>query len=101
MFKNLKGQSGRFSQLLRPSRKRKREDVEEENKERLIEGFESAQLEKDKAIEKLKEQITNFEKLKMKYLENEDKLQKLFDMGVIDNEGEYIPYKPDDEDEMK
>ena len=101
MFKNLKGQSGRFSQLLRPSIKRKREDVEEENKERLIEGFESAQLEKDKAIEKLKEQITNFEKLKMKYLENEDKLQKLFDMGVIDNEGEYIPYKPDDEDEMK
>ena len=101
MFKNLKGQSERFSQLLRPSRKRKREDVEEENKERLIEGFESAQLEKDKAIEKLKEQITNFEKLKMKYLENEDKLQKLFDMGVIDNEGEYIPYKPDDEDEMR
>ena len=37
----------------------------------------------------------------MKYLENEDKLQKLFDMGVIDNEGEFIPYKPDDEDEMK
>ena len=101
MFKNLKGQNGRFSQLLRPSRKRKREDVEEENKERFIEGFESAQLEKDKAIEKLKEQITNFEKLKMKYLENDDKLQKLFDMGVIDNEGEYIPYKPNDEDEMK
>ena len=84
----------------RPSRKRKREGVEEENKERLIEGFESAQLEKDKAIEKLKEQIAIFEKLKMKYLENEDKLQKLFDMGVIDNEGEYIPYKPD-EDEME
>ena len=37
----------------------------------------------------------------MKYLDNEAKLQKLFDMGVIDSQGDFIPYKPDDEDEMR
>ena len=94
-----KGQSRRFSQLLKPSRKRKREEVEEENKERLSERLESAKLEKEKVIEKLKEQKAMFEDVKIKYVEDEDKLHKLFDMGIIDNEGEYIPYRPGDEEE--
>ena len=70
-----------------------------ENKERLSEGLESAKLEKEKAIEKLKEQKAMFENVKIKYIEDEDKLHKLFDMGIIDNEGEYIPYRPGDEEE--
>ena len=37
----------------------------------------------------------------MKYLANDDKLHKLYDMGIIDNQGEYIPYKPGEEDEMR
>ena len=37
----------------------------------------------------------------MKYLANDDKLQKLYDMGIIDNQGEYIHYKPGEEDEMR
>ena len=56
---------------------------------------------KDRAIENLNKQIAKFESLKMKYLENEAKLQKLFDMGVIDSQGDFIPYKHDDEDEMR
>ena len=97
MLKYCKGQSGRFSQLLRSGRKRKHEEVKEEEKKILTKGIKSVKLEKDKAIEQLKEQIEKFESLKMKYLDNEDKLHKLYEMGVIDNDGEYIPYKPDDE----
>ena len=41
-----KGQSGRSSQLLRPSRKHKCEEVEEENKNILNDGLESDKLEK-------------------------------------------------------
>ena len=41
-----KGQSGRISQLLRPRRKLKREEVKEENKKRFNEGFESTKLNK-------------------------------------------------------
>ena len=37
----------------------------------------------------------------MKYLENEDKLQKLYDMGIIENQGEYIPYNPGEVEEMR
>ena len=40
-----------------------------------------------------------FEDLNIKYIEEEDKLHKLFDMGIIDNHGEYIPYRPDDEED--
>ena len=100
LYKIWTGQNGRFSQLLRPSRKRRRQDFEEETKEIHDKSLESAEIEKDKAIDKSKEQIAKFESLKMKYLENEDKLHKLFNMGVIDSQGEYIPYRPGDEDEM-
>ena len=31
------------------------------------------------------EHIANFENLKMKYLENDNKLQKIYDMGIIEN----------------
>ena len=100
LYKTWTGQNGRFSQLLLPSRKRRRQDFEEETKEIDDKSLESAKIEKDKAIDKLKEQIAKFESLKMKYLENEGKLHKLFDMGVIDSQGEYISYRPGDEDEM-
>lgn len=76
-------------------------DVEDENKEIHDKELESVQLEKDKVIDKLSEQIAKFENLKMKYLANDDKLQKLYDMGIIDNQGEYIHYKPGEEDEMR
>ena len=94
LYKTWTGQNGRFSQLLRPSRKRRREDLEEETKERYDESLESVKKEKDKAIDNLKEQIAKLENLKKKYLENEDKLHKLFDLGVIDNHDDFIPYKP-------
>ena len=52
---------------------------------------------------KLKEQKAMFEDLKRKYIEDEDKLHTLFDLGIIDNHGEYISYKIGDEekDDMK
>ena len=37
----------------------------------------------------------------MEYLEDESKLAKLFEMGIVDTKGEYVPFNPDDQDEMK
>ena len=45
-----KEQSGRSSQLFRPNRKCKCEEVEEENKNRLNDGLESDKLEKLKLL---------------------------------------------------
>ena len=42
-------------------------------------------------IEKFKKQIAMFENLKIKYIEDEDKLHKLFDMDFINSHGENIP----------
>ena len=39
--------------------------------------------------------------MQMGYIEDENKLHKFYDMGVTDNKGEYIPYNPDDPNEMK
>ena len=39
--------------------------------------------------------------LKIKYIEDKDTLHKLFDMGIINNHGEYIPYRPGDEEDVK
>ena len=49
----------------------------------------------------LKEQIEKYEQLQIEYIEDENKQHKLYDMGIIDNKGEYIPYKPDDPNEME
>ena len=76
------------------------ENFEEETKDRYDKSLKSVKKEKDKVIDSLKEQIAKFENLNMKYLENEDKFLKLFDLEEIDNQGEFIPYKPRDEDEM-
>ena len=37
----------------------------------------------------------------MDYLEDESRLAKLYEMGVIDSKGYYMPYHPDDHDDMK
>ena len=55
----------------------------------MIKSLNLFSLKKIKQLIKLKEQIAKFEILKMKYLENDCKLQKLYDMGIIDNQGEY------------
>ena len=81
--------------------KRRRKDFEEEKHQRTIEEFEKINKEKIKAIDELKEQIEKFESLKVKFIEDEDKLHRLYEMGIIDSAGDFIPYKSDDETDMK
>ena len=37
----------------------------------------------------------------MWYFKDQSKLHSLFEMGIIDSEGDYIPYKSKDPTEMK
>ena len=98
---SLIGQAGRFSQLLRSKRKRNLEEVEKDREELFANELKRANKEKEKAIEELKDQIEEFEKLKMNYFEDRSKLSKLYEMGVIDSKGDYVPYHPDDHEDMK
>ena len=94
-------QSGRFSQLLRSGRKRTFEDIEKDKEEYFSDEIKRAKKEKEEASEELKLQVEKFEKLKMDYLEDESRLAKLYEMGVIDSKGDYMPNSPDDHDDMK
>ena len=51
-------------------------------------------------IEELKKKLEGFEQLHLKNADNLSKLARLFDMGIIDREGEYTGNKIDDQDEM-
>ena len=74
--------------------------MEEDKAEIIVEEFRKSNIEKEKVISGLQEKLANFEKLKAEYLKDEERLEKLYAMGIIDHEGEYIPYKPDDRNEM-
>ena len=51
-------------------------------------------------IEELKKKLEGFEQLHLENVDNLNKLARLFDMGIIDREGEYTSNKIDDQDEM-
>ena len=57
--------------------------------------------EKDRTIKGLQEKLDQFEDLKLKYYEDEDKFHKLYEMRIIDDKGDPIPYLPDREDDMR
>ena len=50
---------------------------------------------KDREIQKMKNQIQEFEDQKLDFIHSQDKLDKLYQLGIIDSAGDYIPYKPD------
>ena len=75
--------------------------MEEEKSKITKEEFEKAYKEKDRAIAELKEQVEEYEKLKMWYFKDQSKLHSLFEMGIIDSEGDYVPNKSEDPTEMK
>ena len=55
---------------------------------------------KEEAVKNLKKQLQEIEEQRKELLESQDKLARLFEMGIIDSRGDYIPYKPDDSDKM-
>ena len=56
---------------------------------------------KDKTIRDLIEKVVQFEEVKLKWDESQEKLGKLYELGVIDSQGDYIPIPPEDRDDMR
>ena len=58
-------------------------------------------MQKDKTIEELKDLVNKFKNERLGFVEDQKKLSKLYEMGVIDSQGDLIPFLPEVEDEMK
>ena len=56
---------------------------------------------KDKTIRDLIEKVVQFEEVKLKWDESQEKLGKLYELGVIDSQGDCISIPPEDRDDMR
>ena len=72
--------------------------MERDDKCNLVHSLENQLDRKDKVIKKMEDQIKEFEAEKIIYFETQEKLDKLYHLGVIDNAGDFIPYHPDEEE---
>ena len=54
----------------------------------------------DKKVVELSAKIREFERQKLKHIENENKLANLYELGVIDSAGDFIPFHPNEGDDM-
>ena len=91
------GWRGRFSQLLRPSRKETENSKEEPKSSTYIGQLKKINKEKDQNISSLKQKILHFEKEKIEYLDDRSKLVRLYDIGLIDSAGDPLLADPPDD----
>ena len=98
-FKNSIEETGRFGSLLNSSRKRRHFQIEEEDKEYANE-LKEANIKKDELIADLKAKIDKFEEERLDFLEDKNKLAILYDLRVIDSNGDPLPFNPNDEEEI-
>ena len=92
-----KGWRGRFSQLLRPSRKETENSKEESKSSTYIGQLKKINKEKDQLISSLKQKILHFENEKIEYLDDRSKLARLYDIGLIDSAGDPLLADPPDD----
>ena len=96
------GDNRRFSRLLGVSRKRKLIEMEEEEKVSSSQNeLKSEHDDKIRKIEDLKAQVNEFEKERALLFQDSAKLEKLYQMGIIDDHGDPLPFKHDDSEYMK
>ena len=93
-------QKGRFSHSIKTGRKRKWHEIEEDKDDGRIVRLRKENEAKDEAVHNLKIKLQEFEQQREELLENQDKLARLYEMRIIDSKGDYIPYKPEDNDKM-
>ena len=86
--KNISTERGRSHFLIKTARKRKWDQVKEEDVEQLHNTIKQNKLLEDK-IAKMKEKIDEFEKIQDKLLIDRGKLVKLYQEGIVDSDGEY------------
>ena len=96
-FRNI-GEKGRFGKLLAPGRKRKIWEMERDDKCNLVHSLENQLDRKDKVIQKMEDQIKEFEAEKILYFETQEKFDKLYHLGVIESAGDFISYHQDEEE---
>ena len=74
----------------------------EEDKEFLMERPEIKEkmMKKQKIIDELKLKVDKFEQERIRVFEDQEKLEKLYEMGFIDSHEDPLPNIPEDNDEM-
>ena len=72
--------------------------MERDDKCTLIHSLENQIEKRDKSIKKMEKEIKEFEAEKIVYFEAQEKLDKLYQLEIIDSGGEYIPYHPNEEE---
>ena len=74
-------ESGRFSQLLKNSRKRKHHEIEEDKVPEDLDSLKELNAQKDQTIQELKEMISKFQIDRLGFIEDQEKLEKFYDLG--------------------
>ena len=74
--------------------------MEEDKLDGKLETIQKISDQKDKTISDLRSRIYEFEDQIQALLEDQDKLTRLYEMRIIDDNGEYIPTKENENDEM-
>ena len=95
------GENGRFSKLLWKSRKRKHYQIEKDEID--MKDYEEAKEQLDSKvsiINSLKSIVEYFEIERIKMLEDQEKLAKLYEMGLIDDHGDPVPSFIRESDDM-
>ena len=90
------GTNGRFHQLVKNSRKRRDDHIEEEKKGEEFTEMRAQVHTQENLIWELKSRLDHFEKDQDYNLKNEEALHKLFEMGIIDEKGELTNNRDDD-----
>ena len=92
------GSNGKFTQLLKPTRKEAGMNKNEEEKGTIwTYSLKKDNEEKDMQIDELTSKIALFEKENFELLEHRDKLSKLYDLGLVDSAGDPLIAHPDDD----
>ena len=87
--------------MIKTGRKRKWHEIEEDKDDGRIDRLREEENEaKVEAVHNLKMKLQEFEQQSVELLENQDKLARLYEIGIIDSKGDYIIYKPEDNDKM-
>ena len=87
--KNISVQKGRSHFLIKKYGKRKWEEIQDDDREKLKKTNDTA-LQLNKEIEEMVLQIDGFKEMEEKYHANNAKLEKFYNENVIDSDGERI-----------
>ena len=89
MLHNL-GSNGRFYNLMNTSKRRRDEKIEKDKKNIEFDEMKKIVKEHEDTIDKLIKKVEYYEDEKVNSNENAEKLNKLYKMGLIDENGEPV-----------